>query len=47
MTTESKHGHGTRRPETNYVFLNNATPEELEKAFKDIANQLRTLRRIL
>ena len=38
---------GTRRPETTYVFLNNATPEKLEEAFADIANQLRTLRRIL
>ena len=33
-------------PETTYVFLNNATPEKLEEAFRDIASQLRTLRRI-
>ena len=38
---------GTRRQNGNYVFLNNATPENLEEAFKDIASQLRTLRRIL
>ena len=38
---------GTRRQNGNYVFLNNATPEKLEEAFKDIASQLRTLRRIL
>ena len=38
---------GTRRPGGNYVFLNNATPENLEEAFADIASQLRTLRRIL
>ena len=36
----------TRRPETTYVFLNNATPENLERAFKEIANQLRTLRKV-
>ena len=38
--------NGTRRPETTYVFLNNATPENLERAFKEIANQLRTLRKV-
>ena len=38
---------GTRRQNGNYVFLNNATPEKLEEAFRDIASQLRTLRRIL
>ena len=41
---ESK--HGTRRPRGNYVFLNNTDPEDLKDAFKDIASQLRTLRRI-
>ena len=37
---------GTRRPGTSYVFLNNATAEELEAAFSDIGTQLRNLRRI-
>ncbi|MYF30518.1 MAG: hypothetical protein F4169_17050, partial [Gammaproteobacteria bacterium] len=32
---------GTRRAGATYVFLNNATPEALEAAFTDIANQLR------
>ncbi len=38
---------GTRRPGGSYVFLNNHTPENLRAAFADIADQLRTLRRIL
>ena len=33
-------------PEGTYVFLNNVTPESLEAAFADIANQLVTVRRI-
>ncbi len=37
---------GTRRPGTSYVFLSNATAEELEAAFADIGRQLRNLRRI-
>ena len=37
---------GTRRPGTSYVFLSNATAEELETAFADIGRQLRNLRRI-
>jgi len=37
---------GTRRPGTSYVFLGNATAEDLEAAFTDIGNQLRNLRRI-
>ena len=31
--------------DATYVFLNNATPESLQDAFADIANQLRVLRR--
>lgn len=37
---------GTRRPGATYVFLNNATPASLEAAFTDIANQLRSLRKV-
>ena len=44
---DAEYPTGTRRPGGTYVFLNNSTPEELEKAFKNIASQLRTLRRIL
>ena len=33
-------------PDGRYVFLNNATPEALESAFADIANQLSTIRRV-
>lgn len=40
------HPRGTRRPGVTYVFLNNATPEALAGAFADIANQLRTLRKV-
>ena len=34
-------------PDSNnkYVFANNSSSEELEAAFADIANQLRTVRR--
>ena len=32
--------------EGSYVFLNNATPENLETAFADIANQLSVIRRV-
>ena len=39
--------HGTRRPDGKYAFLNNGTPEALKEAFADIANQLRTVRRVL
>ena len=44
---ENPDAGGTRRPGGNYVFLNNATPERLDEAFKDIASQIRTLRRVL
>ena len=43
---EKFYPEGTRRPGTTYVFLNNATPEALQAAFTDIANQLRTLRKV-
>ena len=33
-------------PDGSYVFLNNATPENLEAAFAEIASQLMTTRRI-
>ena len=33
-------------PDGTYVFLNNATPENLKAAFANIANQLRTLRKV-
>ena len=33
-------------PDGKYVFLNNSTPEALQAAFADIANQLRVVRRI-
>ena len=33
-------------PDGSYVFLNNATPERLEAAFADIANQLVSVRRV-
>ena len=33
-------------PDGNYVFVDNATPEALLAAFTDIANQLRTVRRV-
>ena len=35
------------RPDGKYVFLNNKKPADLEAAFRDIAGQLRKLRRIL
>ena len=44
--SDDEHPTGTRRPGTTYVFLNNATPANLEAAFKDIGGQLRTLRRV-
>ena len=37
---------GTRRPGATYVFLSNASAADLEAAFADIANQLRTLRKV-
>ena len=43
---DSEYPSGTRRPDTTYLFINNATPETLEAAFTEIANQLRTFRRI-
>ena len=43
---EKYYPEGTRRPGATYVFLNNATPEALQAAFTDIANQLRTLRKV-
>lgn len=33
-------------PNSKYVFLNNTTPEDLETAFADIANQLKVFRRV-
>ena len=36
----------TKDSEGTYVFLNNSTPENLEAAFADIANQLSTVRRM-
>ena len=36
---------GTRRPNGKYVFVSNATTEDLGAAFADIASQLRSLRR--
>ena len=33
-------------PDGDYVFLNNTTPEDLEAAFADIGEQLRTVRRV-
>ena len=44
--SDSKFPVGTRRPGTSYVFLSNATAEDLEAAFTDIGNQLRNIRRI-
>ena len=38
---------GTKRPGTRYVFINNSDPAHLTAAFAEIANHLRTLRRIL
>ena len=38
---------GTKRPGTNYVFLNNDDPADIEAAFAKIGAYLRTLRRIL
>ena len=37
---------GTRRPGATYLFLSNASAADLEAAFADIANQLRTLRKV-
>ena len=36
---------GTRRPNGKYIFVSNATTEDLGAAFADIASQLRSLRR--
>ena len=33
-------------PDTTYVFVNNATTENIEAAFADIASQLQTVRRL-
>ena len=44
--SDSEFPEGTRRPGTSYVFLSNATAEDLEASFTDIGNQLRNLRRI-
>ena len=33
-------------PDGTYVFMDNATPEALLSAFAEIANQLRTVRRV-
>ena len=44
--SDAEHPAGTRRPDTDYVFLNNATDAALDAAFEDIANQLRIVRKI-
>ena len=36
----------SENPDGSYVFLENATPADLEAAFADIANQLSTVRRV-
>ena len=43
--SDSEYPQGTRRPGTNYVFLNNATPSALEDAFAEVGSQLRALRK--
>ena len=37
---------GTRRPHTTYVFVDNATSDDLEAAFADIAKTLRIVRKV-
>ena len=44
--SDRDHPQGTRRPGATYVFLSNASAADLEAAFADIANQLRTLRKV-
>ena len=44
--SDRDHPQGTRRPGATYVFLSNSTAADLEAAFADIANQLRTLRKV-
>ena len=44
--SDSEFPEGSRRPGTSYVFLSNATAEDLEASFADIGNQLRNLRRV-
>lgn len=45
--SDAEYPAGTKRPGTNYVFLNNHDPADISAAFAEIANHLRTLRRIL
>ena len=33
-------------PDGSYVFLSNATPQDVQDAFADIANQLRRVRKV-
>ena len=44
--SDSEFPAGTRRPGTSYVFLSNATAEDLEASFAEIGTQLRNIRRI-
>ena len=45
--SDAEYPAGTRRPGTNYVFLNNHDPADIGAAFAEIAAHLRTLRRTL
>ncbi len=44
--SDADYPQGTKRPGAKYVFLNNNEEAVLKDAFEDIANQLRTVRRI-
>lgn len=43
--SDDEYPQGTRRPDSTYVFINNATSADLEAAFSDIASQIGTLRK--
>ena len=45
--SDAEYPAGTKRPGTNYVFLNNHDPADINAAFAEIAAHLRTLRRTL
>ena len=44
--SDREYPRGTRRAGTAYTFVNNTTDEQIYAAFTDIANQLRTLRKV-
>lgn len=45
--SDKEYPAGTRRPDATYVFLDNATPANLEDTFRNVAKQLRTLRKVM